>query len=287
MTTPDAVHAVILGTAQDGGFPQAGCDQPCCSLARVARLGPRLPACVGLVDLHANQRFLIDATWALPQQLATLGGRLDGILLTHAHMGHYTGLVHLGNEALATTDLPVYAMPRMAQFLRENAPWSGLIRRRHIRIEPLAPNRPISLTPNLRAEPILVPHRDEYSETVAFVVEGPDQSILHLPDIDQWEGWVPGLEALLARVDAAWIDGTFYDTTELTHREPGQIPHPLITDTIRRLASLPAALRSRVRLTHLNHTNPVLDPHSPQAAESRRAGLQVATPGELFSLGSP
>src|SRR5690606_25277372 len=54
-------------------------------------------------------------------------GPFDGVLLTHAHMGHYVGLAHFGREAANTDRLPVWCTSKMAAFSRENAPWDQLV----------------------------------------------------------------------------------------------------------------------------------------------------------------
>ena len=137
------VEAILLGMAQDGGVPQAGCHCTHCQAARADPAQRQWAACLGLVDRASRQSWLIDATPDFRQQLDTLQvfsgppGQtpsassgcgpdcpLAGIALTHAHAGHYVGLIHLGREAWGTHGLPVHASARMATFLRENAPWS-------------------------------------------------------------------------------------------------------------------------------------------------------------------
>ncbi|MDP2315003.1 MAG: MBL fold metallo-hydrolase [Pseudomonadota bacterium] len=271
---------LVLGVAQDGGHPQPGCTRPCC-----ATPGPRhLQASLALVDPDTRQRWILDATPALPEQLARLDdaapGTLDGILLTHAHMGHYTGLLWLGREVMATHGLPLYVLPRLATFLRTNGPWSQLVSLGNVTLQVGAAAQ---LGPRLRARALQVPHRDEYSETVAWHIQGPTRSALYLPDIDAWESWDLRLEDVLAGVDAAWIDGTFWADGELG-RDMAEVPHPRIRDTLARLAALPASERQKVRFTHLNHTNPVLDPTSPEARAVVAAGMSVAWEGERFEL---
>src|SRR5690606_2339255 len=159
------------------------------------------------------ERWLIDATPDLPLQLLRLDATapaaspapgLAGILLTHAHVGHYAGLIHLGREVIGARGVPVYAMPRLAGFLRTNGPWELLLRLGNVELRPLAAGTPVRLGERLSATPLLVPHRDEYSETVAFVVAGPSRRLLWLPDIDKWERWDAAgtrLEEVLAGVD--------------------------------------------------------------------------------------
>ncbi len=276
---------VVLGVAQDGGHPQPGCTRPCC-------VGPRgttghLPACLAIVNPATGGRWIIDATPALPAQLARLdasqprsGPALDGVLLTHAHMGHYTGLVWLGGEGMGARGVPVYTMPRLAGFLRTNGPWRQLVELGNI---VLIEGPAATLAPGLTVRAVEVPHRDEYSETVGWIVAGPHRRVLHLPDIDHWPDDGPTLERLVGEVDAAWIDGTFWADDELG-RDMSEIPHPRVRETLARLAALPAPLRARVRFTHLNHTNPLLDPASPEAQAVRAAGCAVATEGERYEL---
>ncbi len=251
------------------------------------RLG-HLPACLGLVD--GDRAWMIDATPALPTQLARLAAaaghsRLDGILLTHAHVGHYMGLLHLGPEAAAVQALPLRVMPRMAEYLRVARPWADLVDNGQVVLEPLAAGVSLELTPNLSVTPRIVPHRDEDSETVAFLIRGPVRTALYLPDIDGWEEWDEDLVELLGSVDVAWIDGTFFADGELLDRDDRLIPHPRITQTLARLAGAPSELLAKVRFTHLNHTNPVLYPDSDEHQEVLDAGCEVAREGERFALG--
>ena len=276
-----APYTLILGIAQDGGYPQAGCNRPDCIAAwRNPKLRQRV-ASIAIVDPQSHQRWIIDATPDFPSQLATLDANaprgtalLDGILLTHAHIGHYLGLAHLGREVLGAQSIKVYAMPRMREFLQHNGPWDQLVRLKNIEIVPIEDGVPFALNERITLTPLRVPHRDEYSETVGFIVRGPSRAILWLPDIDKWEKWTTSLESVLAQVDVAYIDGTFYDATELPGRDLSEIPHPLMTETLTRLANSP--LRAKVRFIHLNQSNPLLREH--------RRDVVVASDGERNAL---
>ena len=266
---------MLLGVAQDGGRPQVGCELPCCS--DVA--DPGLPVALGLID--GEQRWMIDATPALPTQLSMLGGRLDGLLLTHAHLGHYTGLMYLGREALNTNGLPVYCMPRMRAFIEANGPWDQLVRFGNIELRELEADRDVELSPSLTVTPRLVPHRDEYSETVAFVGRGPTRSLLYLPDIDDWSRW--SLQVALTEVDVALIDGTFWSDGELA-RDMSEIPHPRVVDTLARLSELPVGERRKVRFVHLNHSNPLWDLASAEAKAVAESGAGIGRRGDVLAL---
>jgi pyrroloquinoline quinone biosynthesis protein B len=280
---PTSPYTLVLGVAQDGGYPQAGCNRPDCIAAwRNPKLRQRV-ASLAIIDPQSHQRWIIDATPDFPSQLASLdvaaprgtsAPLLDGILLTHAHIGHYLGLAQLGREVLGAHSIKVYAMPRMREFLQHNGPWDQLVHLQNIELVPLEDGVPIVLNERITVTPLRVPHRDEYSETVGFIVRGPSRSILWLPDIDKWEKWTTPLESVLARVDVAYIDGTFYDATELPGRDLREIPHPLMTETLTRLANSP--LRAKVRFIHLNQSNPLL--------RERRDGVVVARDGERSRL---
>jgi len=292
MTQPAGPYVVVLGVAQDAGHPQAGCRQECCRPAWADPSLGHLVACLGIVDPRSGQRWIIDATPDLARQLRALDAlqptaadapALDGIFLTHAHTGHYSGLMQLGRESMNCRDLPLYAMPRMQQFLRDNAPWSQLVEQKHVALQSLQAGEQTTLGDDLRIEAFTVPHRDEFSETVGFIVSSSRRRIAWLPDIDSWDRWERPIEELISAVDAAFIDGTFYDATEL-HRDIGEIPHPLISDSMERLAELPPELRSRVRFIHLNHTNPVLQAGSAERATVVERGFTITQRGEALAL---
>lgn len=285
-------YILVLGVAQDGGLPQAGCNQPHCESAWSDPLLRRHVASLAIVDPASGQRWMIDATPDFPRQLRLLDesaprhpdGVLQGIFLTHAHIGHYTGLMHLGREVMGARGVPVYAMPRMADFLRTNGPWNQLIALGNIEARPLAHQTPVRLSSRISITPFLVPHRDEYSETVGFVVRGPSRSVAYIPDIDKWERWETRIEDVITDVDVALLDGTFHAEGELPGRSMAEIPHPFIVETIARLSPLPAEMRSRVRFIHLNHTNPALDSRSDARRAIESAGHRVAEQGERLGL---
>jgi pyrroloquinoline quinone biosynthesis protein B len=282
------VRALVLGIAQDGGVPHIGCRQDLCVKARNDPRQRQRVASLGLVDDETDKRFLIDATPDLPSQIETLLGNrpwktppLDGVLLTHAHVGHYAGLMYLGKEALGASGVPVYATPRMAAFLRENGPWSQLVRLGNIDLRTIEPGQEIGLTAKLRVTAVPVPHRDELSDTVGFRVRGADRVLLYIPDVDKWERASKPLIDELSNVDVALLDGTFYDAAELPGRNMAEVPHPLVGDTV---ALLPLERRkARVLFTHLNHTNKLL--WDKDAQERLRAQtFDIARDGEEIHI---
>lgn len=302
------VELIILGIAQDAGVPHAGCQKKCC---RDLWKDPRLFAmvtCLGLIDRMTGERFLLECTpdfplqWNLleniyrspvlpsndqPSSLSSDEGAgpfgLSGIFLTHAHIGHYTGLMYLGREGMGTRNLPVYVMPLMERFLRTQAPWDQLVRLENISLISMTADHAVPFN-RVSVTPFLVPHRNEYSETAGFLITGPSKTAAFIPDIDRWQDWERDLPDLLSRVDVAFLDGTFFGDGELPGRDMSEIPHPLITDTAKRLAEVPESQRNKVHFIHLNHTNPCLRSESPETAVVLEQGMQIASQGKRFSL---
>jgi pyrroloquinoline quinone biosynthesis protein B len=295
-------YLVVLGVAQDGGYPQIACEEPLCDAARRDPSRARFVASLLLVDPRPRadgrgRRWLFDATPDLARQVELArphggaprgeGARpplFDGVFLTHAHAGHYVGLWQLGREAYGSAPTLVHATPRTCGFLRENGPWSLLVDAAHIAPQELVPGTRLELAPDLTVTAIEVPHRAEFTDTVAFVIEGPTRSALFLPDIDKWERFERPIEGLVAAVDVAYLDGTFFDGDELPGRDMAQIPHPFVVESLARFEPLAAAERAKVRFLHLNHSNPLLDATSEATARVRAAGLAVAAQGEVFGL---
>ncbi|MEL1251258.1 MBL fold metallo-hydrolase [Aurantiacibacter gilvus] len=285
--TPCDYELVVLGAGQDAGAPQIG---------HADDTGPRLlPSSLALIDRSEGKRYLFDASPAITEQLAMLDGieppreglGVDGVFLTHAHIGHYLGLAYFGREAAGASGVPVFAMPRMIEFLAANGPWSQLVELENISLDALNDRTPRMLPGGLAVTPFAVPHRDEFSETVGLVIHHPDVgSALYLPDIDYWpeEGESNLLLSLLSRVDHVFIDATFWDDNELPGRDMSEIPHPRVTDTMDLLADLPAEARARVHFIHYNHTNPIRDPASAESAEVEARGFSVARRGDRFCL---
>jgi pyrroloquinoline quinone biosynthesis protein B len=208
---------------------------------------------------------------------------LAGILLTHAHIGHYTGLVYLGREGMNARAVPVYAMPRMTEFLLTNQPWKQLVTLGNIELRPLHAGRASILSKQVSVTPLSVPHRAEISETVGFRIEFPKRSLLYVPDIDRWDDGNLDLIDLISRVDTAYLDGTFFSDAELPGRDLAEIPHPRIAEYLLRFSNRPDLERAKIRFVHLNHSNPVLHPTSDAAKQVAQAGMHVAHDGEQIA----
>lgn len=285
-------YVMVLGIAQDGGVPQAGTKEHPAWADPDAR---RLAVSLALIDPVSSERWLFEATPDLREQLhrldvefpveATPG--LAGIFLTHAHMGHYTGLMYLGYESMGAQGVPVYVMPKMQEYLASNGPWDQLVRYGNIELRPVTNGIPVRLNERLTVTPFLVPHRQEYTEVVGFRVQGPRRSFLFIPDIDSWKEFDETgnrIEDLIAGVDVAYLDATFYANGEIPGRDMSGFPHPFITHSMERFLGLSAEEKSKIRFIHLNHTNPALLSDSEARHTIERNGFRVADELEKVGL---
>ena len=209
---------------------------------------------------------------------------ISGVFLTHAHVGHYTGLAHLGLEVMGAKKIPVYAMPRMMNFLTNNGPWNQLITKENIIIEPLQDGAIININDQIKITPFLVPHRDEYSETIGFNISGPNKSVLFIPDIDKWELWQKDIVAEIERNDHLFLDATFFDRTELPGRDMSQIPHPFVIESMQLFINLSVNEKQKIHFIHFNHTNPLYQTGSKARKVLNNAGFQVAKQGQIINL---
>lgn len=283
---------VVLGTVQDAGSPHIGCQKICCTTLFNAPQPHRKVVALGLVDPINNKTFLIEATPDIPSQLKQLNSYLgqnqkqtaDGILLTHAHIGHYSGLMYLGREALNTTAQKVFVMPKMKQFLETNGPWSQLVKLNNISLQPLLNNVSVKLSEAFSVLPLQVPHRDEFSETVGFIISGPNKKALFIPDIDKWTKWDSDIKQIIAEVDYAFIDGTFYDAAEINNRNIAEIPHPFVSESMNLFSTMTATQKQKIYFIHFNHTNALLDTNSNQYKQVVATGFNVARIQQGFNF---
>jgi pyrroloquinoline quinone biosynthesis protein B len=286
------VFAVLLGSMQDAGLPHAGCQ---CAHCRAAFADPtriRYATALAIIDNRPESPavWLIDATPDIKYQLHALAGYLgphptrpgrlrqpDGLFLTHGHMGHTAGLAHLGPEVMAVGELPVYGPAGLLQVLSATALWRPAVQ--GFAFRPLESLQSFLLAPDLTITPRLVPHRDEWhAGTFAYEIAGPHQRLLYLPDIDSWAAW-PEAVAVLAGVNVALVDASFWSDAELGGRPP--VAHPLVPDTL----ELVAEVDTQIVLTHLNHTNPLLNPAGPESqliAQTRN--VRVGRFGQQWAL---
>ena len=274
----------ILGVVQDGGLPHLGSNKLCCENTKQKKY----VTSIILINEENNESYLFDASPDINEQLNFMGDRikkdLKGIFLTHAHIGHYTGLMYFGREALNSRSINVYAMPRMKNFLEKNGPWSQLVSLQNISITEINNNSKISIDTNIIIQPIEVPHRAEFSETVGYKIYGPNKTVLFIPDIDKWYLWEKSIIDEIKQVDYALIDATFYDSKEVNYRDLSEIPHPFVIESMELFDSINYVEKNKIFFIHLNHTNPLLDKDSVQYKFVKGKGYNVAEEGMKLKL---
>lgn len=283
---------VVLGVAQDAGYPQIGCTKACCAVYWQGKEEKKYTTCLALVDRKANQYWLFEATPDITHQLHSLQTYLftkdnylpDGVFITHAHIGHYSGLLQLGREAMGAKAIPVWTMPRLDSFIHNNGPWSQLVKLNNIQVQSLKADSSILLNTSLKVTPVQVPHRDEFSETVGFIIESNRKKILFIPDIDKWEKWGRDIITEVAKVDMALLDGTFYKNGELPGRDMSEVPHPFVEESIQRFSVLPSKEKSKIVFIHFNHTNPLMNKESAEKKKVKADGFGVAEEGMVIEL---
>jgi pyrroloquinoline quinone biosynthesis protein B len=287
----DANHSYIqiLGIAQDGGYPHMGCSKKCCVMAWKNDSVKTFVVSFALVDSSSKKWWLFEATPDIKYQLQyfkNLTNSLypflpEAVIITHAHIGHYAGLMQFGKEVMNTKNLPVYVLPKMKIFLESNGPWSQLVNLKNIEIHVLKEDTFISLSPKIEIEAFRVPHRDEYSETAGFEIKTVDKKFLFIPDIDKWEKWNKSIVNEVRSVDFALLDATFYDANELLGRPMSEVPHPLVSETIELFKNENKSTKAKIYFIHLNHTNPLLWDINAQS-ELKKLGFNLAKQGQIL-----
>ncbi len=291
-STVEKVELIVLGTLQDAGSPHIACKKDCCSgLFKNPDLSRKVVS-LGIVDHRNHETFLFEATPDISEQAKLLKNHASWeatelptrIFLTHAHIGHYTGLMYLGKEATNANHLPTYVMPKMKTYLEQNGPWSQLVLNKNIDLHPIENRKVLSMTSTLKIVPFQVPHRDEYSEAVGYKIIGPNKSALFIPDIDKWQKWETNIVSEIKEVDFAFLDATFYDGDELNTRDISQIPHPFVIESMKLFKNLPKKEKEKIHFIHFNHTNPLLNLESPQAKIVLKNGFNIAQFNQNLTL---
>ena len=292
LSIKNGVSLVVLGTLQDAGSPHIACKKECCAVLFENPNPSRKVVSLGVLDHQNRQTYLFEATPDISEQAKLLKNFCSweaddlpsGIFLTHAHIGHYSGLMFLGKEATNANAVPTYVMPKMKGFLEENGPWSQLVSENNIELHSIENKKEVSLTSNLKVVPMQVPHRDEFSETVGYRIQGPNKSALFIPDIDKWEKWNSDISEVIKTVDYAFLDASFFDGNELNTRDISSIPHPFVIESMALFKNLSSTEKAKIYFIHFNHTNALLDLESEQAKTVLAKGFNIANFRDQFDL---
>lgn len=254
----------VLGIAQDGGVPHFGCDCSNCE---------QLEYKVASIAIISDKTMLIDATPDITSQVRMLDNKIDCILITHLHIGHYLGLLQLGREVSSTTNFPVYTTPEVAIFLKNNKPFSYLVMRGQIKLVEMEVGKAITLG-DLEIIPFEVPHRNEDGNTVGLEIQG-DRKAIYIPDIDYLD---PEIIEKIKDADLVFLDATFYSKSEIDRQD--NVPHPAI-DEIMEIFGQPS---NHFNLIHLNHSNPILNPDSEEHQRVLDSGYHIAEENKIYYL---
>jgi pyrroloquinoline quinone biosynthesis protein B len=288
--TYDAPYVFVLGVAQDAGYPQANCEKECCQLVYDDLSNRAMVSSIAIVDPISNEEWIFDATPDFTAQLKLLSTQVseqnnlpNGIFLTHAHIGHYTGIMYLGHEAMGGNNMPVYVMPKMKSFIEENGPWNQLVEKENIDLKELKKDSIIVLNKRISVIPIHVPHRDEYSETVGYIINVSKKKVLFIPDIDKWSKWERSVVDYVKQVDIALLDATFFKNGEI-NRDMNEVPHPFVEESMNLFKDLSLVDKNKVHFIHFNHTNPLLTDGSEAQKIVKENGFHIAKEGTTISL---
>ncbi len=280
-------YIVVLGIAQDGGYPHVGCIKKYCKTLLGMRDKKRVTS-LGIIRPSLNKSWIIDATPDFAKQHHILtkihNTQLQGILLSYAHMDHYVELLQLGREVMHAKNINVFYMPKMKHLLEDNAPWRQLIDINSISIKLLKNAKKHKLSSHLFIELFLIPHRNEFSETAEYRVIEPKNSVTFIPDIDKWSKWDEDIKKVILTSNISFIDGTFFSNDEIPQRDMSKIPHPFIIETMEQLSSLNSIKTNKVHFIHLNHSNPALRVHTPAAKLIKAKHFNIASEGQTFDL---
>jgi pyrroloquinoline quinone biosynthesis protein B len=284
------VQLMVLGAAQDGGYPQAGCIKDCCMQHYQGKTQLSYPTCLALSDNSANKVWFFECTPGFANQWQNWKNSSgkndkahpDGFFLTHAHVGHYAGLINLGREIMGTQHVPVFVLPKMFDFLSNNGPWSQLVALENIALNSMKADSAIELNAKISVTPFVVPHRDEFSETAGFKININGKNVLFIPDIDKWQKWDRSILKEIEACDQAFLDATFFKNGEL-NRDMSEIPHPFVEESMKLFEGLSATNKDKVWFIHFNHTNPLLfDAKAQELVE--KLGFHVAKMGDKFEF---
>ncbi|WP_251092068.1 pyrroloquinoline quinone biosynthesis protein PqqB [Streptomyces sp. Caat 7-52] len=297
-----AVRVVLLGTAAGGGFPQWNCACALCAAARDGKLPSRTQECAA-VSGNGRDWWLLNASPDLRAQLAATpalwpgpGPRqtsVRGVLLTDAEADHVSGLASLRGAA----GLKVYAAPPVRAVLSparaaldRYAPWEwadsladggfvlagGLVVTAH----PMGARIPryVPAQAPAPAGPWVTAYRIEDLASGGVLVYAPCVG-----------AWSPALDELCAEADCVLLDGTFFAADEMgttVRSGAGQaaLGHLPVTGPDGTLAALARHPRPRRIYTHLNNTNPLLDPGSPARARVAEHGAEILPDGAELVL---
>jgi pyrroloquinoline quinone biosynthesis protein B len=278
------VRVILLGTAAGGGCPQWNC---ACSLC-TAGLAPRTQDCVA-VSANGEDWYLLNCSPDIRAQIlgtpalrAGPGPReipLRGVLLTDAELDHTLGLLMLreaGGLPVFAPDAVLHALSPFRAIIDGYGGWrwqSGVD----------LPGLRVAVLPVSDKKPKYVSAAADGPWVVAYRIEDPATGgvLVYAPCLKSWPA---GFDSFVEGASLVLLDGTFYAADEMAGvGGPDQLAmgHLPITASLARIAGRPGP---RWALTHVNNTNPVLDPASAEHATVLAGGASLPPDGTSYVL---
>ena len=277
----------VLGTSQDAGYPQVGCKNICCQTAWDNPELKKFPSSIAIINKEDRKYWLIDITPEIKTQIQMIDKfdcSVEGIFIRHAHIGHYMGLINLGLEVMNLKNIPVYVMPKMKEFIINNTLLNQLVQNNNIKLSLISDGVDININDNFTIQAFDVPHRNELSETVGYKIIGQKKSAIYMPDIDSWDRFEKNLFKLINNNDILFLDGTFYQKSEIKTRDIKKIPHPSIVDTMDMLMDLSDEDKQKIHFIHFNHTNDAIREGSEAYNTIIDSGFSISRENQKFNL---
>jgi pyrroloquinoline quinone biosynthesis protein B len=278
-----AIRVRLLGTAAGGGLPQWNCSCTNCCDARAKKIPSLTQSCIGITG-NGREWLLINASPDLPHQIETIAATsqpskslrhsfIAAVCLTNADIDHALGLILMRQQ---DDPLTIYA----SASTRTELHWVDNL---------LAPFRLTDWREPPHEFCRIIQNVDlrivNLGSSVACCVRNPasKKQALIAPAVREL---TDELHEVIQNADAIVFDGTFWTNYELkpfrdharSAREMGHIP---VEESLSVLQRAPAACKI---YTHINNTNPMLQPGSAENLQSRAAGIAIGQDGFEFQL---
>jgi pyrroloquinoline quinone biosynthesis protein B len=297
----------VLGSAAGGGLPQWNCGCDNCAAARAGRLPRRTQSSVA-ISPDGDRWLLLNCSPDVAAQIESFpplhprqrrGTPIEGMLLTDANVDHLGGLAVLRQRGAAgfvvrsseVVRTIAIAQPAFAPFAEPPHRWLEVPL--DARCEPAGEHDLVGNELSVRAlavsgtTPGFDGRRAVRGAVVAYEIaeRSRDASLLFAPVFGAWD---EALSRAIASARVAFLDGSFYSDDELHAQELmskraralGHAPVGGVDGTLRHLRGI----RGRVIFTHVNNSNPMLDPGSPEHASLRDFGAEIAYDGMELTL---
>lgn len=295
------MRIIVLGAAAGGGLPQWNCGCQNCNDARRGDI-PEMTQSSVAVSADTESWVVLNASPDIRAQLASIpqmhppalrGTPIKSVVLTNGDIDHIAGLLTLREK----TPFDLYATAAGMEIIESNSVFGvmdpELIARRQITLD-----EPFTPAPGLTMTPFAVPGK------VALFLEGDTLNLQEVGEqtvgllIDSAAGraaYIPGCASIpdwlldrLEAVDLLLFDGTVWNNDDMqrtgtgvkTGARMGHIPLNGPDGSLARLSGVNA----RKMFIHINNTNPILQPDSPERAEVRAKGWDIAHDGMEISL---